>query len=172
MLSSVPLMGSSRTSGGLFRGRARGNLPNHADLSTVNNNFEVPVKGEVYLYITEQYPRHVNFESLRGDSDLVVIVNVAETMAPVLDMVAHKFSVIRRVYHLFIYLFMLTTSLDEDFRIYYRRSTMWIALGQFDQAMEDDDECEWQMSDNQTHELHLLLVSPSSKLRFRADFIY
>jgi hypothetical protein len=67
---------------------------------------------------------------------------------------------------------MLTSTLDEELLIYYRRSTNWIALGRFDQAMEDDDECEWQMSDNRTHELHLLLVSLSSELCFGTNFIY
>jgi hypothetical protein len=165
-------MGSSKTSGGILRGRAYGNELKHADLSTVNNEFKVNVKGEVHLYLTDQYPRHVNFEHLRGESDLVVIVNVADSMAPILDMVSHKFSVIRRVYYLFFYLFILTSSLEEEFRIYCRRSTKWIALGQFDQAMDDNDECEWQMSGDQTHELHLLVVSLSFKLCFGTDIIY
>jgi hypothetical protein len=171
-MSFVPAMGSSRSSGGLFRGRARGNIPKHADLSTVDFESGVPVKGEVHLYLTEQYPHHVNFELLRGESDLVVIVNVTESMAPILNMVAHKFSPIRRVYKLLVYLFILTLGLDEDFRIYARRSTKWIALGQFDQALGDDDGCEWQMSEDQTHELHLLIVSLSSKLCFGTDSIY
>jgi hypothetical protein len=166
-------MGSSRTSGGLFRGQARGNIPNHADLSTVNNEFKVPVKGEVHLYLTDQYPRDVNFELLRGKSDLVVIVNVAESMSPILNMVAHKFSVIKRVSICLFFLFKnLTSSLDEDYHIYCRRSTKWIAIGKFDQAMEDDDECEWQMSENQTHELHLLVVSLSSQLCFGTNPIH
>jgi len=100
---SLPLMGSSRTSGGLFRGHARGNIPKHADLSTVNNDLKVPVRGEVHLYLTDQYPRYINFELLKGESDLVVMVNVTNSMAPILDMVVHKFSVIRRVYYLFVF---------------------------------------------------------------------
>jgi hypothetical protein len=99
-------MGASRTSGGLFRGHAYGNIPNHADLSTVNIKFEVPVKGEVHLYLTDQYPRNVNFDFLRGDSDLVVMVKVVDRMAPILDMVAHKLSIIKRVYNLSVYLFI------------------------------------------------------------------
>jgi hypothetical protein len=152
-------MGSSRTTGGILRGRAHGNIPNNADFSTVDHEFQVPVKGEVHLYVTDQYPRHVNFDLLRGESDLVVIVNVAESMAPILDMVAHKFTIIRGVQGWFVSLFILTSSLDEEFRIYRRRSTMWIALGQFNQAISDDDECDWQLSENRTHELHLLIVS-------------
>jgi hypothetical protein len=104
LLSSLPLMGSSRTSGGFFRGRAFGNIPKHADLSTVDDESKVPVKGEVHLYVTDQYPRYVNFDLLRGDSDLVIIVNVADSMAPILDMVVHKFSFIKRVYFLFVFL--------------------------------------------------------------------
>ena len=88
-------MGSSRTSGGLLCGRAHGNFPKHADLTTVNLQNEGPVKGEVYIYMTDQYPRHLKFETLKGDSELVVIVNVVDSMAPILDMVGHKFSIIR-----------------------------------------------------------------------------
>ncbi|KAF8799876.1 hypothetical protein BYT27DRAFT_6849332 [Phlegmacium glaucopus] len=71
------------------------------------------------------------------------MVNVVESMGPILDVVARKFSIIQ----------------DQEYHIYYRRSTEWIALGQLDQAIKDDDECEWQMSDNQTPELHLLISS-------------
>ena len=165
-------MGSSQSSRGLFCGHARGNIPKHADLSTVNFESGVPVKGEVHLYLTDQYPRHINFELLRGKSDLVVIVNVTESMAPILDMVAHKFFPIRHVYKPLVYLFILASGLDEGFCIYARRSTKWISLGQFDQALDDDDGCEWQMSEDQTHELYLLIVSLSSKLCFETDFIY
>ena len=100
LLSSLPLMGSSQTSGGILHGRAQSNVPNHADLATVNDEIKVPVKGEVHLYITDQYPRHINFDLLRGESDLVVMANVVESMAPILNMVAHKESVIKSVHKL------------------------------------------------------------------------
>ena len=166
MLSPLPLMGSSQTSGGIFHGHACGNIPKHADLATVNNHFKVPVKGEVYLYLTDQYPQNIKFDYIRGESDLVVMVNVAQSMAPILNVIGQKNFIIQSEY----YLFMLT-SLGGDFHIYYHKSTKWIALGQFNQAM-DDDECEWQMSDNETHELHLPLVSLGFKLCFRTDYIY
>lgn len=74
----------------------------------------------------------------------------------------------------YFYLFILILGLDEDYHIYRRRSTKWIALGKFEQAMDDDDECEWQMSETQIHELHLLVVSLSlsSKLCFGTNPIY
>jgi hypothetical protein len=86
-----PLMGSSRISGGFSRGLSHGNVPNHADLIPTSIDLEMPVKGEVCLYMTDQYPRNVKFEDLKGDSDLVVMVKVVGSMAPILVMVARKF---------------------------------------------------------------------------------
>jgi hypothetical protein len=60
--------------------------------------------------------------------------------------------------------FNINLHLDEEYHIYYRRGTKWIALGTFQQAMKDDDECEWDMSDDGIPQLHLLIVS--SKLGF------
>ena len=37
----------------------------------------------------------MKFESLRGDSELVVVVKVVESMAPIVDMVSHKFLIIQ-----------------------------------------------------------------------------
>lgn len=88
-------MGSSRISGGIFRGLASGNVPNHADLMTMDFESKTPVKGDVYIYMTDQYPRNIKFESLKGDSELVVVVKVVTSMAPILDMVSRKFSIIQ-----------------------------------------------------------------------------
>ena len=88
-------MGSSHTSGDILCGHACGNISNHANFTTTNLELDIPVKGEVYIYLTDQYPCHVKFESLRGDSELVVVVKVVESMAPILDMVSHKFSIIQ-----------------------------------------------------------------------------
>lgn len=92
-----PSMGSSRITGGIFCGHAQGNVLNHADISAMSMSldFNTPVKGEVFLYLTDQYPRHINFDLLKGESELVVIVKVVGSMAPILNMVARKFSVIQ-----------------------------------------------------------------------------
>ena len=95
-LASQPMMGSSCISGGILRGHARGNTSKHADIMTTNE-LETPVKGEVHLYMTDFYPWDVKFESLKGDSDLVVVVKVEEHFAPILDMVSCKFSIIQSV---------------------------------------------------------------------------
>ena len=51
---------------------------------------------------------------------------------------------------------ILNLNLDQEYNIFYRQTSKWIALGTFEQAMKDDDECEWGMSDG-TAGLHLLL---------------
>ena len=58
-----------------------------------------------------------------------------------------------------VFFFYTEILLDEDYHIYYRRGTKWIALGKFDQAIEDDDECEWEILEGNNYELHLLIVS-------------
>ena len=167
----LPLMGSSRTSGGIFRGHAHGNILNHADIIMTNMGFEGSVMGEVYLYVTDQYLRQVKFELLKGDSHLVVKVKAVRSMAPILDVVAHKFSIIQGL-SFFLNLnlclkFLYGSNLDEEYHLYLRESNEWIALGQFDQAIEDDDECKWQMSENNTPEIHLLVVSSKFKFIFQ-----
>lgn len=98
-----PLMGSSRTSGGFIRGLAYGNIPNHADFTTSSLDLEIKVKGEVYLYLTDEYPRDVKFEDLKGDSELVVIVKAVGSMGPILEMVARKFSIIKSEFVLYVF---------------------------------------------------------------------
>ena len=102
----------------------------------------------------------MNFDSLKGESELVVIVKVVESFAPILDMVARKFSIIQSEYFYFLkYILNLNFNLGQDYHIYYCRSTKWIALGSFDQAVWDDDECEWEILDGNIYELYLLIVS-------------
>jgi hypothetical protein len=158
-VTAIPSMGSSRITGGFIRGHAYGNVMNHADFTATV--FETPVMGEVYLYLTDQYPRYVNFELLKGQSELVVMVKVAKSMAPILKMVARKFSVIQSECILTLnHNLDLKFYLDQDYHLYYRNSMKWIVLGTYDQAIEDDDEIRWDMSvGGDTHELHLLIVS-------------
>jgi hypothetical protein len=152
-----PLMGSSRTFGGFSRGQSHGNVPNHADLPT--SEFVRAIKGEVCLYVTDQYPRHINFEALKGESDMVAIVEVVDSISLVLEKVARKFAIIQSwsPCH-FTFSSKLKFKIDPDYSIYYRKSTKWIALGNFKDAVEGDDECEWGVS-GKTPEIHLLIVS-------------
>lgn len=170
-VSEQPLMGSSRISGGFLRGRSHGNVPKHADFTTTPEPGR-PIKGDVCLYVMDQYPRHVKFESLKGESDMVVMVEVVESMALILEKVARKFSIIQSECPSYLFKSLnLKFYSDQDYHIYYRKSMKWIALGSFDQAVEDDDECEWGISDENTPELHLLIVSLHSMFTF-CDLIF
>ena len=79
-----PLMDSSQTSGGFSHGHSHGNVPNHADLTATSLNVQIPIKGEVSLYMTDEYPHDLKFEEMKGEYDLVVMVKVVGTMAPIL----------------------------------------------------------------------------------------
>ena len=62
---SPPKYGSSRTSGGLFRGRAVGNSLNAADYSNRDNSDYIgPVPGHILLYLSQDDPASVVPESL------------------------------------------------------------------------------------------------------------
>jgi hypothetical protein len=96
------------------------------------------------------------------------MVKVFGSMGPILGMVARKCSIIESEHVLYVFIsnFNWNDNLDQDYHIYYRRTTKWIALGSFSQAVQDDDECEWGRSDDNTPELHLLIVSLISMLIF------
>jgi hypothetical protein len=160
LVADLPLMGSSRISGGFSCGLSHGNVPNHADFNMSTLELGTPIKGEVSLYVTDQYPRDINFDLLKGESEMVVMVGVVKSMALVLEKVARKVAMIKSECPIYFYDSLnMKLNLDRDCNIYYRKSTKWIALGSFDQAMEEDDDCEWGVSDGTTPELHLLIVS-------------
>ena len=100
MLSPPPLtheelQGSSRTTGGLFRGRAYGNNPNAADLRE-NEDELIPVTGRVHLYVTQDDP---------ADWDLAVMNrqvfnhSVTTSLAEVLQVIGDLQSPIRRKFY-------------------------------------------------------------------------
>lgn len=55
------------------------------------------VKGEVSLYLTDEYPHDVKFEDLKGESEMVVIIKVVVVgnIAPIWNIAAQKFSNIK-----------------------------------------------------------------------------
>ena len=89
---------------------------------------------------------------------MVAMVEVVDSMSLVLEKVACKFSIIQS-WSLFniSYALKLKLKIDPEYSIYYRKSTKWIALGNYIQVVEEDNECEWGVS-GETPELHLLIV--------------
>ena len=88
------LQGASRVTGGFARGRALGNVFNHADVSELQQELDLmlAIRGKVHLYETS------------GDSEpidptakphKIVKVDVAPTLGPVLEKIANKYSPIK-----------------------------------------------------------------------------
>lgn len=73
----IPAYGSSRSTGGTFRGRAVGNTFNIADVrqvwGDVNCSDGEPIKGKIYLYISDLNPAVVDI------SQSSFVVNVYDT---------------------------------------------------------------------------------------------
>ena len=90
---SPPKYGSSRTSGGLFRGRAVGNSLNAADYSNRDNSDYIgPVPGHILLYLSQDDPASVVPESLIPYARLSYDYSPKTPITPVLEKIARKYS--------------------------------------------------------------------------------
>ena len=90
---SPPKYGSSRTLGGLFRGRAVGNSLNAADYS--NCDYIGPVPGHILLYLSQDDPASVVPESLTLYARLSYDYSPKMPIAPMLEKIARKYSPVR-----------------------------------------------------------------------------
>ena len=95
--SRFELQGASRTTGGIFRGRAYGNNLNQADFAE-EDDLIVPITGKVYLYITAQNPAEWNLATM---SRQVIKHEVTDSLAGVLEEIGDRHSPVRRKCELF-----------------------------------------------------------------------
>jgi hypothetical protein len=90
-LTHAELQGSSRTKGGIFRGKAHGNNPNIADIAD-DVDLLVPIMGKIHLYTTntddlttwnlaEMKPRTIKHEVT--SSFATVMEHIGEKHSPV-----------------------------------------------------------------------------------------
>ena len=91
-LSRHELQGASRTTGGIFRGRAYGNNPNIADLADQDDSL-IPVIGKIYLYITPDDPATWDFTTMKHR--LVLKLNVTSSLAKILMEIGDRHSPVR-----------------------------------------------------------------------------
>jgi hypothetical protein len=80
------LQGASRTTGGVLRGRALGNVFNHAD--DKDNIYVGPRKGKVLVYQSPKDP-------MDHKPDMSITLEVAPRLKPVLKSIARKYSPVR-----------------------------------------------------------------------------
>src|SRR6267143_2016294 len=95
--SPPKLHGASRTSGGIFRGHATGNVLNAADfLNTDNDEYIGPVHGQINIYLSEDDPARLSPDSLTAYARLSYDYAAKTPIAPVLERVARRYSPVRR----------------------------------------------------------------------------
>lgn len=88
--SPTQLYGASRTSGGLFRGHAMGNVFNYDDLKDFDVQALGPVKGKVRLYVSDQNPATIM--PSKSLPSMTFKQEVFPTLAPILVKAARSFS--------------------------------------------------------------------------------
>jgi hypothetical protein len=91
---SLPqLFGSSKTTGGVLRGRALGNTLNAADHEEVFNHMLHPIPGKVLVYYSEDDPANLTIQNMKPTT--FIRHDVTSSIRPVLTKVADKYSPIR-----------------------------------------------------------------------------
>jgi hypothetical protein len=94
---SVPANGSSRSAGGVLRGRALGNAPNIGDpFDTMPQDIQPLPRGRINVTIVKQPPSDVIVEN--PTSHLKVMSPCYETLGPLLKKVAKSYSPVRSKY--------------------------------------------------------------------------
>ena len=94
-LSQQELQGASRTTGGIFRGRAYGNNPNIADFADQDNSL-IPHIGKIYLYITANDPATWDFTTMKHR--LVIKHNITSSLAKILMEIGDRHSPVRSMF--------------------------------------------------------------------------
>ena len=94
-LNRLELQGASRTTGGIFRGRAYGNNPNIADLADEDDNL-IPIIGKIYLYLTGDDPTTWDLTTLKRS--IVLRHPITSSLAMILQEIGDRHSPVRRKY--------------------------------------------------------------------------
>ena len=96
---SIPAYGSSRSTGGVFRGHAQGNTFNMADANDVWNDInsydnKPAEKGKIYIYISDLNPPEVDTDQPLFTMT-VYDINKCQTIQQVIECSSHDYSPIR-----------------------------------------------------------------------------
>ena len=87
-----PPHGSSRMTGGVFRGRALGNAFNAADFDGASEVLH-SIPGKVLVYLSDQDPANLTIQNMKPTT--FIKHNVTSSIQPVLAKVAEKYSPVR-----------------------------------------------------------------------------
>lgn len=149
MASPPPPEGSSRTSGGILRGKAIGNTFNYGD-------------GQELPMVSEEQEGVVKLFNSLADADanlkpLIIKTKVVPTISPVLKKLARRYSPIESKSD-YIYMSHLLIKSEERQHILVLEDGQWNMKGRYDIALEDDEEVQWTHEDGRPS-LTLCVVS-------------
>ncbi|KAF8992029.1 hypothetical protein BDQ17DRAFT_1546626 [Cyathus striatus] len=124
-IAMISPKGSSRSEGGILRGNAFGNCLNAADFSSAVESTTVgPVKGQVWLYVSDADPSTI---VVPGVASFSLKHNHTLTIAPILKKLKAKAE------HFF----------AADHCLFVYESKAWNLLGSFETAVMEDEEIDW-----------------------------
>lgn len=151
----LPLEGSSRTIGGIIRGRATGNFFNFADAEDIMED-RVQVQGLVKVYkscvdiATDPKPT------------MVLKTEVTPSIIPVLKHLSRKYSPVGSKCHccpIFL-LSYINNVVELNQRIYVCEDGDWVIKGRYEDAIADEEKIEWSVVEGK-HVISLCAVSLS-----------
>ncbi|KIM35862.1 hypothetical protein M413DRAFT_32101 [Hebeloma cylindrosporum] len=157
----IPAYGASRSTGGVFRGRAQGNTFNMADASAVwndmnnytDNPVEPPQKGKIHFYISNLNPAEVD-TSQSSFTTTIHDISKYQTMQTLIERGARDYSPIHR----------------PAYCIFIRDKNGWNVAGCFEAIIKHpesaEDYIEWTTDENDKKSIHILgtTYDPSASL--------
>ncbi|KAG6826693.1 hypothetical protein H0H87_006686, partial [Tephrocybe sp. NHM501043] len=124
---SQNLQGASQTTGG----HAHGNVFNHVDVDDFIESDVIPTKGEVHLYTSHGDPQETDPSKVKP-AMFVKHEMSSLTLGPVLNKLGSRFSPIKK----------------SNSCIFTWEEDMWNIKGQFEDAIQDDDDAPWVKENN------------------------
>ena len=93
--TTIPAEGSSRSTGGLLRGKAIGNVVNFANMQDIAaaEPIDTSVKGTVKVYTSDIEPSELDFANMKPITKVTIKINT--NLGPVLAEVANRYPAIK-----------------------------------------------------------------------------
>ncbi|KAF8955745.1 hypothetical protein BDZ97DRAFT_1926381 [Flammula alnicola] len=145
----IPAHGSSRSTGGVFRGRAMSNNFNMADASEVWRDMDVPVhtaeSGRIFVYLSQDNPANISIANTNPSFTVSVrdIYNFP-TFQTVVERATRDYSPVR----------------DNSYRFFMLEDDNWSIKGRYEAISKreptDEDYIQWTKNDQDKYIVHVL----------------
>ena len=147
------LQGASRVTGGFARGCARGNVFNFADAINLSSDpSTIYQKGKILLYTS-------NGDVSIMKSKVSLKHDVMPTLRPILLSLKKRYTWIYGTFQLYYLVISFSWNLiDSKASVCVYEDDMWDLKGEFDVALENDEEVIWEFK-NDGYILRVLVVS-------------